>query len=132
VDDFIDRLPQNVHIFFVSDLSSDSDRTAALGGLQERVDAALAALPSEDADWWQARFHYLVDRSIEQPGWLGDVLLSPRFPIAIDRFQRIRYVGSFGDYTRAGSREPFEPNLAMVANEPVYYNFEALKFGLAE
>jgi hypothetical protein len=126
VDTLMDRLPKNVQLFFVSDAGSESDRVTALNGLKEQFDAALAALPDEDAAWWAGRIHFLIDRSIEQPSWLGDLLLSPRWPVAIDRFQRIRFVGSFADYARYSSSAGwFEPNLSMAANEPIFYNFEA-------
>jgi hypothetical protein len=126
VDDLLDRLPRNAHIFFISDLGTTEDRLISLGGLGEQVDAALSAMDGPTADWWADRVHFISERSINVDGWLRDAMLSPRWPIAIDRFQRIRYVGSFADYNRYSSSAGwFEPNLAMAANEVVYYNFEA-------
>jgi hypothetical protein len=126
VDDLLDRIPQNVHIFFVSDLSDSADRLTSLEGLKAQTDAALSAMDEDTSAWWNHRVHYIAERSISLDGWLGDAMLSPRWPIAIDRFQRIRYVGSFADYERYSSSAGwFEPNLAMAANEVVYFNFEA-------
>ncbi len=126
VDDLFDRLPKNVHIFFVSDEGSSDERTASLSGLKEQVDAALSAMGDDETAWWTNRTHFITVQSIAIDGWLGDALLSPRWPIGIDRFQRMRYVGSFADYTRYSSSAGwFEPNLSMAANESIYYNFEA-------
>ena len=126
VDDLLDRLPKNTQVFFVSDDTSGDDREAALEGLKEQVDAALSAMSDDDASWWDARVHYINQHSINIDGWLGDAMLSPRWPIGIDRFQRVRYVGSLADYNRySESAGWFAPNLSMAANEVVYYNFEA-------
>ena len=111
VDDLLDLLPQNGRVFFISDLSASEDRVTSLEGLKEQVDAALSAMDDDSAAWWSARVHFITNRSISVDGWLGDALLSPRWPIGIDRFQRIRYVGSFADYSRYSSSAGwFEPD----------------------
>ena len=103
-----------------------SPRLTSPDDVFEALIEAQAELSAEDADWWADRIHYSPNRSISIDGWLGDALLSPRFPIAIDRMQRVRYVGSLADYRRYDNgRGWFEPNLSMAANEPVYCNFEA-------
>lgn len=64
-------------------------------------------------------------------GWaalwrLGALTTAPAWGVGIDRFQRIRYVGSHADYRRFNeSIGWFDPNVSMAANEARYYDFEA-------
>ncbi|MDP6934561.1 MAG: hypothetical protein QGG40_16680, partial [Myxococcota bacterium] len=128
VDDLFDALPENVHIFFVSTDSQTDDREEIIATMQEEVAEVLADLSSEEQEHWQARVHFTLDRDRKLDGWLGDTLQSPGWGTAIDRFQRIRYIGSYADYDRYNSSYGwFEPNLSMVANEAVHYNFEAVR-----
>ena len=49
----------------------------------------------------------------------------PGWGFGIDRFQRIRYIGSCADPLRYDENAQwFRPNLPMAANEAVFYNFE--------
>lgn len=128
VDDLFDALPPNVLLFFSSDASSSDDRDLALELIQGQVDDALDDMDSEEAAWWTERVHYVTRRSGVLDGWLGQVMSSPGWGVGIDRSQRIRYIGSYADPTRYSSSYGwFEPNISMVANEAVAYNFEAAR-----
>ncbi|NOY26024.1 MAG: hypothetical protein GXP62_09150 [Oligoflexia bacterium] len=126
VDTLFDALPRNVHLMFSSDASSSDDRDASLALLKSQVDDSLAAMDVDTAAWWASHVHYLTRRSQTLSGWLGQTMNNPGWGVGIDRFQRIRYIGSYGDPTRYNSSYGwFEPNLSMVANEAIYYNFES-------
>jgi hypothetical protein len=124
--DLIAASPRNVHYFFVSTERAPEAREAALAGLQEKVEQALTSLGDESRAWWQDRIHYIPTPIDFLHGWLGSIMLSPGWGAAVDRFQRVRYIGSYADYRRFDASSGwFAPNLSMAANEAVYYNFEA-------
>ena len=126
VEDLIGRLPENTRLMFISNLSDKDDRKEALVALKELVDEALDELPQADQDSFYHRIHYITDWSKGLDGWLGDIMTSPGWGVGIDRFQRVRYIGSYADPGRFdGSQNWFAPNLSMAANEAIYYNFEA-------
>lgn len=121
-------LPRNVQVFFVSVAADPAARTEALAALQAKVDDALAMLPAEDADGWKGHLHFVTEAAGALPGWLGPLMESPGWGLAIDRLQRIRFIGSYSDPTRYDADVGwFAPSLAMVANEPVLYDFEAAR-----
>jgi hypothetical protein len=126
VEDLLDRLPDNAHVFFLSKINNDEVIAEVLAGLKEQVDAYLAVLPQDDQDRWFHRIHYITDTLNDIGGWISDIMLSPGWGVGIDRFQRIRYIGSYADRRRFDSGVGwFAPNLSMAANESIYYNYEA-------
>ncbi|MBI5499808.1 MAG: hypothetical protein HY907_06170 [Deltaproteobacteria bacterium] len=126
VNTLLARSPRNVHYFFVSTHGAPVVRNESLTALQGRVDTALGAMSEDDRAWWTGRIHYLPGRASGLPGWLGAQMISPGWGVAIDRFQRLRFIGSYADFARYDAgRGWFAPNLSMAANEAVYYNFEA-------
>ncbi|MCZ7587037.1 MAG: peptide-N-glycosidase F-related protein [Deltaproteobacteria bacterium] len=126
VDTFLDRLPDNAHVFFVTIWPEEADREEALAAMMETVDAYLEKLTQDERDRWWHRIHYVTDAASALDGWLGEIMTNPSWGVGIDRFQRVRYIGSYADYSRYDSNKGwFAPNLAMAANEPVYYNFES-------
>lgn len=126
VSTLLARLPKNVQLLFVSTLDDEAARKDALDGLKGLVDAELAKMSADDAGWWTGRFHYVTVAAKDMPGWVGELMTSPGWGIGIDRQQRIRYIGSYADPSRYSSTEQwFAPNLSMVANEALYYNYEA-------
>lgn len=126
VQALIEKSPRNAHYFFISTETTPEAREAALAGLQEKVEQALTNLGDESAAWWQDRIHYIPTPIDYLRGWLRSIMQSPGWGAAVDRFQRLRYIGSYADYSRFdASRGWFAPNLSMAANEAVYYNFEA-------
>ncbi len=122
------RLPKNVHLLFMSKQTDATKRTAALDALKKNLDAAVAELAAEDQPWWKDRVHYVTAEARSLPGWIGEIMTSPGWGAAIDRAQRIRYIGSYADPYKFDDGEGwFGPNLSMVANEALYYNFEAAR-----
>ena len=127
-DDLLDLLPKNVHLFFFGDSRDEDTRNASLDALTEALESRYKHLDDDEADWWRAHIHYATKRDTKQEGWLGEMMDSPGWGVAIDRFQRLRYIGSYADPTRYNESVGwFEPNLGMVANEAVYYNYEATR-----
>ncbi len=128
VDALFEALPRNTQLLFMSSGTSTESINASLDTIQANVEAALAGMSEEDRAWWQPRIGYVTQRSSIISGWVGAVMGNPGWGVGIDRFQRIRYIGSFADPTRYQSSYGwFEPNLSMAANEAVYYNFEATR-----
>ena len=128
VGTFLDKLPENTHVLFFSTASGKSKREEILGDLEKKVKNALKSWDEEAADWRRERLHYVTTkiRNIEE--WLGLALTSPGWGLGVDRFQRIRYIGSYADPTRYNSDYGwFEPNLSKAANEAIFYNFEAIR-----
>ncbi|MFH2008520.1 MAG: peptide-N-glycosidase F-related protein [bacterium] len=127
VEDLLAALPSNVHVFFVSVASAQGDRDAALEQLQNNILAAMTPMDPQDRDWWAERIHYVTSSAAGLSGWLGTVLQNPGFGIGIDRFQRIRYMGSYAglNHYNGSLPWPFGHNVSMAANEAVYYNYEA-------
>lgn len=126
VSDLLRRTPDNTHLFFVSNDGDDSSREAAIEAMKGRVTGALEGFRGPKAESWQGRVHFIGKAASELPGWLGAALADPGWGIGIDRFQHVRYVGSFADPERySAAISWFEPNLAMAANEAIYYNFES-------
>ncbi len=125
-DDLFDLLPENVHLFFIPDSGNEEARATALDELQANIEDELERMDSAQAEAWRGRVHYVTARDTDLPGWLGETMKSPAWGVAIDRTQRIRYIGSYADPKRYDEAVGwFQPNLGMVANEAIYYNFEA-------
>lgn len=121
------RSPRNVHYIFVPQGSVQSGQFIEL--MEQNIGVALAELSEEDAAHWTERLHVAgthvgnIDSWIAEPfGGIG----SGGF--AIDRFQRVRGVGSFADVERnnpSAGQWPFEQNIALAALEAIYFNYEA-------
>ena len=126
VDDFLAALPANTQVFFVSTELDEADREANLETIQANVAEAMADYSDDEVADWSRRLHYVTEYGRTMDGWWGEQLRSPRWGVGVDRFQRLRYIGSFADYGRYdGSQGWFAPNLSMAANEAIYYNFES-------
>ena len=131
LEDFLDKLPKNTHVFFMSSQFSGSAREESLDQLQLDVGVWLEDQKKKDAEWWSDRLHYAKKQDIGVGGWIGDLNKKWGWAVGIDRFQRIRFVGSYADPERYNGTW-FDPNLSMVANEPLAYNYEAQMRGSVE
>jgi len=128
VQDLLYSMPDNVHLFFTSNEADQVDRDAALAGLQAQVTDAVSGWEAADQQHWAEHIHYLPGRATELPDWVGMHFYATNWGCAIDRSQRVRFIGSYADWARYDQGQQwFEPNLRMAANEPVYYNFEAAR-----
>lgn len=126
MNDLFEALPKNTHLFFISMERNDDDRAAALAAVEEKVEKAIDGFSDEDIAWWRWHVHYATKLHSRLGNWLGDTLEDPNWGTGIDRSQRIRWIGSYADPTRYdGSVGWFDNNIVMVANEALYYNFEA-------
>ena len=98
----IQASPPNVHYFFVSRMPSDAAADAATGAMLERVAAAVQKIEQPASDEWWFRLHVVQGRAMTMGGWLSPVLSNGigQIGFAIDRFQRIRGIGSFADVNR--------------------------------
>ncbi len=127
----IERSPRNTHYFFFSRASSNSAATPILEAMAERIEDDLAELDDEDAAWWREHLHVARGRVGSLDTWWADADGTGWPGFAIDRFQRIREIGGLADVERFSSalnnagQWPWERNLAYVANEARYYEYEA-------
>lgn len=124
--ELLQALPRGVQLFFAPVAGDPAERAAALEALQIKADEAFAEMAPDDVLWWKAHIHYVTAAAGELGAWLGPLMQFPGWGLGIDRFQRIRFIGSYADYRRFDTdKNWFAPNLAMVANEAVLYDFEA-------
>jgi len=123
----VEALPANTHLFFVSS-NRGSSADEEIAAIVEDYDEILADMEEADREWWTDRIHFVTAGVAGLDSWLGEALTSPGVGVGIDRTQRIREIGSMADPTRYNSSYGwFEPNIAFVAQEAVYYNAEALR-----
>ncbi len=129
LDELLTNSPPNVHWFFVKD-SGDEAATDAWGeDLQARLQGVLDG--RDDGDWWQDRVHVLTRSVDELEGYVDNAIDSGTPGFAIDRFQRIRHIGSLADVERYSPALnnagywPWPNNVAYIGYEPQYYNYES-------
>tara|TARA_Y100001970_G_scaffold167327_1_gene204786 strand:- start:1216 stop:2994 length:1779 start_codon:yes stop_codon:yes gene_type:complete len=114
-EDFLEKSPENVHYFFVSDRPTF---VTDINNIKAIYDDILAEMEPEDANHWRNHLHFVPTKVSGFDNWLTDALQGRR-AIGIDRFQRIREVGYLGN-----------PNgftgtyVSYIAHEAVYYNSE--------
>ena len=132
VAQLIEDSPRNVHYFFVSHASDSDTENERTEAMRERIDGVLEDLEDDDAAWWGQRLHVLRKRRSSLDNQVEDILEGiGREGFAIDRFQEIRGVGSLADVGRFSAELnnagawPWESNLAWIAHEPIYFNFES-------
>jgi hypothetical protein len=107
--------------FFLSYLDKDGvDRTADnIEAIKTSVESAIAGLSVEDQKHWRQHVHFVTQRADTLENWIGDKLRRDRgFAFGIDRFQRVREVGSL--------LPPHSSNaeLSYLTHEADYYEFE--------
>jgi len=126
VEAFLNMLPPNTQVFFVPTSADKAEVNASLALVQGQVQAFLDKQAPGSRPRWLQRVHFVTETARAIPGWLGQHFTNPAWGVGIDRLQRIRYIGSYGDpYRYNATFGWFEPNLAMAANEALYYEFEA-------
>jgi hypothetical protein len=124
--------PPNVHYFFVSTRSRQASAQGSLDGVQDQFEQVLAGMDEADFAHWLERVHVVDTASPLLENWLKETFAGAgRQGFAIDRYQRIRGIGSFADVTRydevAAAQEawPWTGNLANAAQEALFFNAEA-------
>jgi len=124
--------PTNVHYFFIAETAKSKTGTQRKD-MQARVDKVLAALPADKKAHWKARLHVVATHGDDISGWIKGIMGIGvgGYGFAIDRFQRLRGVGSLADVHRysaalkAAKVWPYGANMAYAAHEAMYYNYEA-------
>lgn len=132
LDQLVARSPKNVHYFFIG-RGRNVAKSNVLKDMQGRVEKLLAGMKPADREHWKERLHVIATPASELQNWLNYVSIAGIgvLGFGIDRFQRLRGVGSLADVTRYNQalqnakQWPFESNMAYVANEAIYYNYEA-------
>ena len=120
VDDLLDRTPEDVMIFFLSDRADPEDAAADVAEMKANVEEALAGRDADEAERWRARFHYVPTPVGDLDGWIPEVVADwGADHFAIDMSQRLRPLGMLYNLSHA------TPRLRYVANEALYYQFEA-------
>lgn len=127
-EDLFARLPENTYLIFVSNSSNDEDRALDFEELQDGIERFENDLSEEEVEALEARIVRASSGVSKIGGWLEESLQNPGWGVGIDRFQRIRYVGSFANPERYNSNIGwFDSDISMAANEAIYYNFEATR-----
>ncbi|MDF1563038.1 MAG: peptide-N-glycosidase F-related protein [Deltaproteobacteria bacterium] len=117
---FLAATPRNVHLYFLAYVDRDQvDRSFDhVSAQRNRVEVALAGLPTEEALYWRARIHYVTRAANNLGGWLGPTIRTHGpAALAIDARQRFRQVGLL-----APVQGPAQ--LRFLANEARYYEWE--------
>jgi hypothetical protein len=113
--------PLNVHYFFGSYVQGD--KSAILNAMKTKVDAALAQMAPQKAEWWGSRIHYVTTDPMAIDGSLGayysGLLPSVVFLSGIDRHQRFDAPSSLHRIQNGG----FQADVRMAAYAATYYNF---------
>jgi len=129
VDDLIEASPRNAHYFFVSVNRDDTVAADNLEQAENKIAAALNDLSEDDAAWWRDHLHVVGVRAGDLGGWIEGTLSRGigTEGFAIDRFQKVRGIGSFADVGRYDSSHswPFENNLVYASHEARFLNMEA-------
>ena len=118
--------PPNVHYVFLWH-SDQPGFQAFVAAAQAQIDA----LAGDARDHWKPRVHFVTDQVDGLTGWLGDTYrerIKAKLPgkrydaqqFAVDRTQHVREVGMLGRLGASGT----SPDLAFLADEPVYYEYE--------
>jgi hypothetical protein len=122
LEELVDKLPDNTHVFWVSSQSDKKDVDADLDLIADQV----ADLGKKDREQWEPRMHLVTKGLDKLDGWVADYLSAPGYGFGIDRTQHIRDLGSYADGFRFnGSTGWFDPNLAHAAHDAIYFNWEA-------
>jgi len=114
-EDFLEKSPDNVHYFFVSDRTTF---VTDINNIKSIYDGILEEMDEAEANHWRRHLHFVPNKVSGFDNWLTDALQGKR-ALAIDRFQRLREIGYLGN-----------PNgftgtyISYVAHEPVYFNSE--------
>ena len=123
-----DALPHDTYVLFVSTEKDQADRDAELAMLDSGIENFLEDLSGDDREHWEEHIVRVTSDYRDAGGWLRDTMRAPNWGMGIDRFQRLRYIGSFANPERYNASYGwFEPDISMAANEAVYYNFEATR-----
>ena len=114
-DLLLENSPSNVHYFFISDRTS---YYSDISGLKDTFDEILSQMSTEMQDHWSTHLHFIPQKTSSLNNWLEEALAGED-AIGIDRFQRIRETGYFGNPANFTGTY-----IHYLAHEAVYFNYE--------
>ncbi len=116
VGGLLDSTPNQTVVFFGS---FDSDFSADINGMRNRVDNWLSSQSQEVQDSWSGRIKYVNERAWNTGGSINAVINDwNAFYYGIDRFQRWRQIGSLLDWSQGNT---CCYRLDYLANEPIMW-----------
>jgi hypothetical protein len=131
--DLFERSPRNVHYVFVSRRAGEV-ASAAATALFGQLLTAVSTMNDQDRAHWRGRVHIAAEGVDTLDSWIGPVVKSGigQVGFGIDRFQRIRGIGSLADVAlyNAATPEgswPWASSLGYAAHDARYWNTEAVK-----
>ncbi|MGB0640000.1 MAG: peptide-N-glycosidase F-related protein [Myxococcota bacterium] len=128
----IERSPPNVHYFFVT-AGGETDSSYA-DELATNIAQELLGLDYDTRTWWENHLHVTAGPSDDfEPSLIRTAFVGAigTYGVAIDRFQKIRTLGSMADvdaYDANLSNDglwPYERRIREAGYQGAYYNFEA-------
>ena len=111
----LNNSPMNVHYLFISDRTTYYNDIV---GLKETFDEILLDMTPEMQDHWNEHLHFITQKTSSLNNWLEEAL-SGEDALGIDRFQRIRETGYFGNPANFTGTY-----IHYLAHEAVYFNYE--------
>ena len=131
IEGLIEKSPPNVHYFFVVAGSTEDPATA--DALASNIDEVLVPMSGPDRAWWANRLHVVNGPSDDLEGLVNRLFRTAigTYGMAIDRFQKIRTLGSmaaveaYDSALAAADMWPYERRIYEAGYQPEYYNFEA-------
>ena len=111
----LNNSPMNVHYFFISDRTTFAND---MQGLKEDFDEIISSMSPDLQNHWSNHLHFIPQKTSSLNNWLEDALLGED-AIGIDRFQRIRETGYFGNPANFTGTY-----IHYLAHEALYYNYE--------
>lgn len=114
-DLLLENSPMNVHYLFISDRTTYQNDIL---NLKDDFEQILSTMSEDLQSHWKKHLHFIPEKTSFLNNWLEDALQGED-AIAIDRFQRIRETGYFGN--PASFTGTF---IHYLAHEALYFNYE--------
>ena len=111
----LNNSPMNVHYLFISDRTT---YYSDIVGLKNTFDEILLDMSPEMQDHWNSHLHFIPQKTSSLNNWLEQALAGED-ALGIDRFQRIRETGYFGNPANFTGTY-----IHYLAHEAVYFNYE--------
>lgn len=127
----IERSPRNVRYFFLSSSDEVSEVDEFRATMRRELEMALGRIERSHAEHFATRMEFVTVGVPALEGWVPSALRAHGQVFAIDRFQRVRELGSLADVTQydrqldAAGAWPYRDSVAYVAHGPLHYNHEA-------
>ncbi|MBC8213862.1 MAG: hypothetical protein ISR90_02650 [Candidatus Marinimicrobia bacterium] len=120
--DLLDKSPDNVHYFFVSNRTSAENDVIAM---KSKFDEVLVNYSDEDKEHWRNHLHFVPTKISDLENWLSDAL-SDKYALGIDTFQQLKQIGYLGNPNGFTGT-----HMSYLAHEAQYYNYEQEEFSVS-